>query len=512
MIKTKLTASKTEVSTPTQLLKAANGSAIIRAFLLAVIIGAGPLQKAKADYTTKPDPSTSYLHWDGWGTSLSWWANVFGSNNAVVDAVFTLNTTTVNGYSVPGLGFTIARYNLGGSCWDMCGGGYMQPSPNIPAFKQIQAYWVNNTNYNVNSSSWDWTHDAKQRAALLRANADGAEMFQLFANSPVWWQCLNSNPSGNGGSDNLKPWRNNDFAYSLAAVAKYAKTNWGVTFSFVEAFNEPTDAYWTPDGNQEGCHFDTGTQITVISNLNQQMINLGISSIGIAASDCLTYDEARTTWNSFDSTTKGKVDLINVHGYQYSDSGSARASLNSATAGKIIWNSEYSDPDATGMQMVGNLNKDIYYLHNIKAWCYWQAYDSGGWGLFAANPGDNWLGYPNIKWYMMAQYSRHIRGGQTNLLISSGDVNTVTAYQAVKSKLIIVSSNPSTNAAGVWITYDLSNFTTVNGPVNRWITVADGSEKYANHSGDTFLQPGKKFWSWFPPRSVQTFEVSNIVQ
>lgn len=79
------------------------------------------------------------------------------------------------------------------------------------------------------------------------------------------------------------------------------------------------------------------------------------------------------------------------------------------------------------------------------------------------------------------------------------------AYDATARKLVIVTTNYGT---AQWINYDLSKFTTVSGPITRWDTNTGGGDKYTQHN-DTNLS-GKKFWSWFPANTIQTFEVQNI--
>jgi galactan endo-1,6-beta-galactosidase len=221
----------------------------------------------------------------------------------------------------------------------------------------------------------------------------------------------------------------------------------------------------------------------------------------VSASDESYYDQATSTWNSFSTTTQSQVGRVNTHGYQYGNG--RRDLLYAAVAGKKLWDSEYGDSDGTGMSLASNLNLDFRWLHNT-AWCYWQPFDSGGWGLVQCNPGDNWIGPANPKYYVLAQYSRHIRSGMT--IIDGGEGNTISAYDPVAKKLVIVTTNYST---AQWITYDLSKFTTVGGPITRWITNTGTGEKYAIHN-DTSLS-GKSFWSWFPVNTVQTFEVQNVV-
>src|SRR5215510_375126 len=68
---------------------------------------------ARADLTVVVDPTADFGRWEGWGTSLAWWANVFGDRDDLADLFFTTGTVSYSGASLPGLGLNIARYNLG---------------------------------------------------------------------------------------------------------------------------------------------------------------------------------------------------------------------------------------------------------------------------------------------------------------------------------------------------------------------------------------------------------------
>jgi len=97
-----------------------------------------------SDYSIRLDPDNVLSTWDGFGTSLSWWANVFGDRADIADALFTLeDSVAINGSStpVPGLGFNVARYNLGASGDRSWGGNSMYRSSNMLPKKSIQAYW-----------------------------------------------------------------------------------------------------------------------------------------------------------------------------------------------------------------------------------------------------------------------------------------------------------------------------------------------------------------------------------
>lgn len=459
---------------------------------------------AQAAYTTTPVPATNWGTWEGWGASLCWWAKVFGNRDDLADILFTRNSVSWQGQNLPGLGLNIVRYNAGACSWNSIGGTVMSTSANIPAFRQMEGFWLDWGSSDPASSSWNWSVDANQRAMLQKAKSRGANLFELFSNSPMWWMCYNHNPSGadNASSDNLQSWNYQQHAIYLATVAKYAKDNWGLTFNSVEPFNEPMTAYWSSTGTQEGCHFGTGTQATVIGYLRSELNNRGLSSTVIAASDETSYDQANLTWTSYSSTTKGQVGRVNVHGYQYG--GGKRDWLYSAVAGKKLWNTEYGESDGTGLSLASNLNLDFRWLHPT-AWCYWQPLDSGGWGLIQSNPGDNWFGTANNKYFVMAQFARHIRPGMK--IIDGGESNTVAAYDATNHKLVIVTTNYGTAQS---VTYDLKNFTTVAGPVSRWVTNTAGGDLYAQKSDISVSS--KKFSCAFTANTVQTFEVQNVTQ
>ncbi|MFF4490879.1 beta-1,6-galactanase [Streptomyces sp. NPDC001544] len=465
---------------------------------------------ARADATIAVNPSTTYGTWEGWGTSLAWWANVFGARDDFADIFFTTKSTTYNGTTLPGLGLNIARYNLGACSWNSVGGTSMVASPNIPRFKQIEGYWQDWNNEDPTSSAWKWTADATQRAMLTKAVARGATT-ELFANSPMWWMCLNHNPSGaSDGGNNLQSWNYRQHASHLAAVALYAKNNWGVNFATVEAFNEPSSSWWTATGTQEGCHIDATVQSAVLPYLRGELDKRGLTGTKISASDETSYDLARTTWNSFSSTTKGYVNRVNVHGYQ--GSGGRRDLLYSdvvTTAGKALWNSETGDKDGTGYTMAFNLLYDFRWLHPT-AWVYWQVMDpSTGWAMIAYDQNTLQPTTIQTKYYVMAQFSRHIRPGMR--ILDTGASNAVAAYDASAKRLVVVALNTSTSAQT--LTFDLSRFTTVTGGsgglVPRWNTVTTGGgDLYSAHS-DIHLS-GKTVSVPFAAQAVQTLQVDGV--
>lgn len=477
-------------------------AAVTGATVAGALLGGGA---AGADATIAVTPGADFGAWEGWGTSLAWWANVFGDRDDFADLFFTTNAVAYNGVTLPGLGFTIARYNLGACGWNSVDGTTMVASPNIPSFKQIEGFWQDWRNTDPASSAWNWNADAKQRSALVKATQRGA-MSELFANSPMWWMCLNHNPSGAAdGGNNLQSWNYTQHAYHLAVTARRARDSWGVGFRTVDPFNEPSSNWWTATGTQEGCHIDASVQRTVLAHLRAALDEQGLAEVAISASDETSYDLARTTWNSFDAATRAVVDQVNVHGYQ--GSGGRRDLLygDVRAAGKVLWNSETGDSDGTGLTMAKNLCLDWTWLHPT-AWVYWQVMDpSAGWAAIAYDPSTRTPGAVQPKFYVLAQFTRHIRPGMR--ILNTGSGNVVAAYDPVARRLVIVAVN--TGAAQTF-TFDLSAFSAVTGGVVRWTTVPAGADRYTRRA-DVRLN-GTSVSLAFPAASVQTLQIDGVTR
>ncbi|KJA20351.1 glycoside hydrolase family 30 protein [Hypholoma sublateritium FD-334 SS-4] len=458
-----------------------------------------------ADITTTINPASNRGSWEGWGVSLAWWGKIFGTRSDLADIFFTKNLVSYSGSTLPGLGLNIVRYNAGASSSNSINGTTMA-SNSILSSRKIDGYWIDWTSSSPSSSSWSWGVDTNQRNMMALAKARGVDRFELFSNSPMWWMCSNHNPAGaSDGGENIQSWNIANHAVYLATIAKYAHDNWGITFTSVEPFNEPSSSWWKSTNNQEGSHFSIATQTQVISALRTELNNRGLSSTAVSASDENTYDLAVSTWNSFNSTIRGKIGRINVHGYQQTSGRRDLLYSAASAAGLKIWNSEYGDSDATGTQLAQSLLLDFSTLHPT-AWTYWQAVDGSGWGLITGDVEAGSLSSATKKYFVLAQFTRHIREGMR--ILDSGNSAVAAAYDATNRKLVIVAANFN---SGQYINFDLSKFSqpSTNGAaVARWSTHLTSSEQYASYS-DTVMS-GTKFWSYFDQNTVQTFEVNNV--
>jgi len=193
---------------------------LLTTFLLA-------LSPTRAQVTTTISPTTNWGIWEGWGVSLAWCAAKFGQEDTLADIFFATDWTVFNYTSIPGLDFNIVRYNAGASSWNTYDGSSMVVSPDILTSRQVDGYWLNWASTDPPSSSWNWTVDANQRAMLTKAQSRGVNHADLFSNSPMWWMCLNHNPSRNndGADNNLQSWNYVSHAIYLAAIALEAKNS-----------------------------------------------------------------------------------------------------------------------------------------------------------------------------------------------------------------------------------------------------------------------------------------------
>lgn len=459
------------------------------------------------------DPETTRGVWQGWGTSLCWWAKVFGDRDDLADWLFTTKTVEINGQTLPGLGMTIARYNAGASSWNEIDGRRMVVSKNILPFRQIESFWLDGKNPDPASASWDWSVDANQRAMLKKARDRGADRFELFSNSPPWWMCANDNPSGaaKDSVQNLEPAHYRDFAVYLAEIARRAKDDWGIAFTTVAPFNEPSASFWYANGKQEGSYIPPSSQAAILPLVRAELDARGLRDLPLSASDESFYDQAVAAWKSFPPEVKAIVSQVNVHGYQ---GGGGRRDLLHQLAhfddGKPVWNSEYGDMHADGVNMADNLHLDFHWLRPV-AWCYWQPLDGGnkgtggsGWGLLDANLLKGTIGKANAKAYVFAQYSRHIRPGMT--ILANDDVNTVVAYDDTARKLVIASFNSDEEPRT--IAYDLTRFKGRGGRVSRWLTDPRGAARY-ERLPDGRLRADRPAWT-IPSKGVLTIEIEGV--
>ncbi|HXU64261.1 MAG TPA: glycoside hydrolase, partial [Polyangia bacterium] len=266
-----------------------------------------PVTPASGATLVKVDPTARRQTFEGWGTSLCWWANHVGSwsassRNAVVDALVDPSS---------GLGYNVFRYNIGGG--DDPSHHHMRQWGDIPGFEPSKG-------------TWDWTADANQRAVLQQivARAGAGVILEAFSNSPPYWMTKSGCASGStDGTNNLKDASYADFADYLTEVVKHYRDTWGVTFRTVEPLNEPVANWWKANGDQEGCHFDVSSQQQIVKAVASSLAAKGLTDTTVSASDENSIDDAVKGLQSFDTTALAGMSQMNTH--TYSGGSSSRA-------------------------------------------------------------------------------------------------------------------------------------------------------------------------------------------
>lgn len=427
------------------------------------------------------DPSSVLVdNFDGWGTSLCWWAHVCGGYSNRESYAHLAFTT---------LGLNIVRYNIGGG-----------ENPSLTNFMSLRARVPG---FEPADSIWNWDVDQNQRWMLKRAVALGANHVIAFANSPPWWMTVSHSVTGstNGTNNNLQAGYENAFAQYLVNVVSNLTLLDEVKFDAITPMNEPVANWWVYGGRQEGCHMDATQQNRVVNDLASALAGTTLAA-GIDASEDNDEQNTINSLNGYDAWTRSKVTLIASH--TYGANGPAELRNTALALRKPLWISEYADGDASGLPMARRIHDDITQSF-ARAWVYWQVVDNyGGWGcLYNPEDGSSNTNYTfNEKFYVMWQFSHFIRPG-FQIFHASG-TNSLVAYDSTNHHLVIVTLNDSTNSK--YYQYDLTRLGFTGSMAGCWRTSA------GEHG--TPLQAvslvNRQFAAYAAPKSVTTFVISNV--
>jgi O-glycosyl hydrolase len=398
---------------------------------------------APADGATlvKVEADKPLQSFEGWGTSLCWWANRVGGwsevkRNAFLDAVTD---------PVTGLGYNVFRYNIGGG--ENPAHDHMDAYRDMPGFQPTQG-------------TWDWEADARQVGVVRYLASKSDEiLLEAFSNSPPYWMTKSGCASGNtDGSNNLKEDAYDEFADYLTEVVKHFRDEYAITFRTLEPLNEPNANWWKSDGSQEGCHFAPSNQERIIVAVGAQLAAKGLTETSVSASDENSLDDAHDNLRSFAAETLTHVSQLNVHSYN----GTKRVEVRELAKDKQkrLWQSE-SGPLSVDLAteldaalfMAGRVITDLRDLQPA-AWVDWQIQDPAqSWSSFTYN--DNAQSFaPRKRYYMHASFSRYIRPGATFITLANAEM--VAALSADNSYVSIVARNGD-KATSRKFTFDLTS-------------------------------------------------------
>jgi O-glycosyl hydrolase len=451
------------------------------------------------------DPAIKSQVLEGWGASLCWWANIMGGfSDSKVKTICDWITDPVNGMNM-----NIFRFNIGGGD-DPTHHHMRSDGGDMPGYKASL------------TAAYDWSQDANQRRIMQQLIASriakaGVNDIQIvgFSNSPPYWMTRSGCSAGSveGNVGNLKSDMFDDFADYLTEVTRYYHDNLGITFNYIEPFNEPDGGWWKALGGQEGCYFSNSDQMIMIRELYTKLAEKGmLGYCTITANDANNLDNGYSAMQVYQAVGDilSKIDLVSVHTY----GGNNRALLANWAKKyeKKLWQSE-SGPISVGgtneHQIMVMADRIITDLRDMKctAWCDWQI---GGTGNPTNNPWGQIIGEydnqfdpitRNINFYIRAQYSRYLKAGYT--IIGNSAKNAIAALSADEKELVLVISNQETYTQKYSI--DLSKFSEF-GKVKQVRTRAQESLGVKN-SLTTFNLSGNSFTYDALSESVATFIV-----
>ncbi|MCD8181227.1 MAG: Ig-like domain-containing protein [Firmicutes bacterium] len=454
----------------------------------------------------------------GWGTSLCWWANRLGYSESLTEQAAEAF------FSDDGLSLDIARYNLGGGD-DPTHDHITRSDSKVPGV--WETFELSEDGTDVESITYDLSNDQNQlniAKAALEANPN--LYFEGFSNSAPYFMTNSGCSSGaeTASEDNLNPDMYDDFAEFIAdATALFAEE--GIVFQSYSPMNEPDTSYWGANSaKQEGCHFEPGdSQSNMITALRTALDNKGLTDVIVAGMDETSINSTVTNYGELTPEAVEALGRIDTHTY----SGSNRSGLKALAEeeGKNLWMSEV-DGSWNGLGLAERIILDMNGMMP-SAWIMWDIVDSHKdssfqtpdgtyseasttldvtgklWGVGMADHDTETL-YLSNKYYAFGQFTRYIEPGDT--IIASSDT-TLAAYNKTTGDIKIVALNSS--SSDLAYTFDLSAFTSVGDTVQEIRTnnlTGDSAEHWAEIEGEATLAD-KKISTTLKANTVTTYVV-----
>ncbi|KIH99279.1 ricin-type beta-trefoil lectin domain protein [Streptomonospora alba] len=505
---------------------------------------AGPAQAEPASTATvTPDPSYQGQEFEGWGTSLAWFANATGDYPEPIRRELARLV-----FGDDGLDLNIARYNIGGG-----------NAPDVPDYLRaggaVEGWWKapegtarQDTDWwsAQDSDDWDPRADATQRW-WVETVKDDVDHWEAFSNSPPWFMTESGYVSGGfeATEDQLAAGSVDDFAAYLVGATERLERAHGIEVDTLEPFNEPNTDYWSttlgPDGDpvggrQEGAHMGPELQQDVIRALEGRLSGAETGAV-VAAMDETNPETFARNWLSYPEDVREKVAQLNVHTY---GTGGRTAVRDLAKAAKRpLWMSETGgdwgegqrwggggqdfETMSTGLGLAGHMVDDLRELEP-SAWVFWQPVedydnmapggesDSGGnWGSiqipFSCTAEDTLQTCPvrtNTKFDTARNFTHYIRPGDR--LIGVDDASSAAAAAQSGDAATVVHVNDTAGPREV--TVDLSKFARVAPDATVTPVVTDSGGALVEHEAVP-VQEGAASVT-VPAESVTTLVVDGV--
>ncbi|ONK09752.1 RICIN domain-containing protein [Streptomyces sp. MP131-18] len=505
-------------------------------------LAAGPLPAAGAAGTTAgaadavtitPDPSYQGQEFEGWGTSLVWFANATGDypdeiREELAELVF----------GDEGLALNIARYNVGG-------GNAPDVTDYLRAGGAVEGWWQAPEGTTREDTDWwnaeDPAHwnadaDATQRWWIDRI-AEEIDHWEAFSNSPPWFMTESGYVSGgfDASADQLRRDSVEDFAAYLVGAVERIEDAHGIEVDTLDPFNEPNTDYWSttlgPDGEpvggrQEGAHMGPELQQEVISALAGELGAAGTDAV-ISAMDETNPTTFAANWQSYPPHVRELVDQMNVH--TYGTGGRTTVRDLAKAEDKPLWMSEVGgdwgnigqdfESMVPGLGLARHIVDDLRQLEP-SAWVFWQpvedfdnmapggeSEEGGNWGSiqlpFSCTDEDTLESCPihtNTKFDTARNFTHFIRPGDR--LIGTDEPASVAAVDGADGATVV---HVNDSASDREVTLDLSKFARLarGATVTPVVTDADG----ALVTGSPVRVTDDRATLTVPAESVTTFVV-----
>jgi len=494
------------------------------------------VEAAASSVTVTPDPSYSQEKFEGWGTSLVWFANATGNYPPAIREKLAKLL-----FGDDGLALNIARYNIGG-------GNAPDVKDYLRAGGAVEGWWKAPAGTTRTDTDWwsaddaaDWNPkaDKTQRWWVDRIKKDITH-WETFSNSPPWFMTESGYVSGgfDANADQLKADSVDEFAAYVAGATKRLEKAEGIKVDTVDPFNEPNTNYWgtklgadglPTGGRQEGAHIGPELQQKVLAALAPALKKAKVRS-EISAMDETNPSIFANNWNSYSQDSKDRVDQMNVHTYGTGQRTTVRDLAKAAD--KPLWMSEvegdWGDGQSftdmrPGLGLAQQIVDDLRELEP-KAWVFWQPvedYDNmkpggesakgGNWGSiqlsFSCKKTDTLAScpiYTNTKFDTARNFTHFIKPGDK--LIKVDNTSSAAAVTKDGKGVSLVHVNSTTAARDV--TIDLSKFRTIKGnaTVTPTVTSADGKLK---QQAPVKVVGGKATYT-VPAQSVTSFAVKGV--
>jgi O-glycosyl hydrolase len=403
-------------------------------FILLFLAGCmNPSQTPLDEIIIKPEEKHQVI--EGFGASAAWWAQDVGGwedekRKRIVELLFNPET---------GIGLTIFRYNIGAG---LAG--------------NIQDPWRTAETFEVSPGVYDWSRDANAIWVMKAAQAEGADQFLAFVNSPPARMTISGLTTGGvKGASNLSSEMYDDFAQYMVDVVRHLREDEGIPVSWISPVNEPQWS-WNFEKGQEGNHYGPVEVLEVTRALIRALEANGMSDdVKVSVFESGEWKKSQVYIDKLlkDPEVAPHLEHLAIHSYwsKYDDKRPIANFIERNFPGTKIWQTEWTEMKEgrdTGMEsalVLANTVQEDLSFDSVTSWQYWIAVSRYFFrdGLIYVNLSDRKITETKRLW-ALGNFSRYIRPGDTRIGAETGAADvTVSAYLSPESdrmKAVVINS------------------------------------------------------------------------